>query len=173
MRFILHSFYFLSFSSISMKEKRKPLFRCGFLFMFFVFSVFQLLPVGIVSHCRYKGLAVIGSVIRRNQIIVITLRDLDVFTLVDDVEHCLSGRISTVGVAEGAEEAVAVHVCVHVVDNQCACGVAADVGVREEAAEIIDRVAVSVRVNYGPGDAGALSCICYECCGFTDEVVFV
>ena len=101
------------------------------------------------------------------------MRDIECFTLVDDVEHCLGCGISTVGVAECAEEAVAIHVSVHIVDNQCACGVAADVGVGKEAAELIDRVAVSVRINYGPGDTGVLSCVCYECCSFANEVVFV
>lgn len=66
------------------------------------------------------------------------MRDIECFTLVDDVEHSLCGGISAVGVAECAEEAVAVHVCVYIVDNQGACGVARDVGVREEAAELID-----------------------------------
>ena len=101
------------------------------------------------------------------------MRDIECFTLVDDVEHCLGGGISTVGVAECAEEAVAIHVSVHIVDNQCACGVAADVGVGEEAAELIDRLAVSVRVDDHPGNAGVLSCVCYERCSFANEVVFV
>ena len=102
--------------------------------------------------------------VTRHQINEDALRDLEIFTLIDDVEHCFSGGISTVGVAECAEEAVAIHVSVHIVDNQCACGVAADVGVGEEAAELIDRVAVSVRVDDRPGDTGVLSQVMPEYC---------
>ena len=109
----------------------------------------------------------------RDQIHEDACGDVELFALVDDVEHCLSRGLSTVGVAEGAEEAVAFHVSVYIVDNQGACGVAGNGGVREVAAELIDRAAVSVGVNYGPGEAGELSCICYECSGFADEVVLV
>ena len=66
----------------------------------------------------------------RDQIHEDACGDVELFALVDDVEHCLSRGLSTVGVAEGAEKAVAFHVSVYIVDDECACGITGNGGVR-------------------------------------------
>ena len=74
----------------------------------------------------------------RHQIHEEACGDVELFALVDDVEHCLGGVFSAVCIAEGTEKSISFHVCVDIVDNQGACGIAGNVGVREVAAELIE-----------------------------------
>ena len=120
-------------AGFSTKELRFP----GAVFVltsfYSLYSEFILIPV-----CGEMNLAVTINSGARHQIHEEARGDVELFALVDDVEHCLGGVFSAVCVAKGTEKSITLHVCVDIVDNQGACGVAADVGVWEVAAELID-----------------------------------